>query len=59
MGICQTEKNLEELNLLFEQGKVKPVIDKVFPLHYTAEAFRYFGKGEFKGKVIISVSKTG
>jgi NADPH:quinone reductase-like Zn-dependent oxidoreductase len=57
MGYRPSRKDLEELNQLSEQGKLKPVIDKIFPLHETAEAFRYFGKGEFKGKIIISVYK--
>lgn len=40
---------------LFESDKVKPVIDKVYPLHKTAEAFRYFGKGQAKGKLVVVV----
>lgn len=38
---------------LFEAGKIKPVIDKTFPLEKTADAFRYFGEGRFKGKIVI------
>ncbi len=48
-------KNLNILCELFESGKVKPVIDRCFPLSETAEAFRYFGEGSFKGKVVITV----
>ncbi len=50
-------KGLSTFNELFESGKVKPVIDKCFPLSDIAEAFRYFGKGHFKGKVVITISK--
>lgn len=57
MGYRPKRKDLEELNQLYDQGKVKPVIDRVFPLQETAEAFRYFEKGEFKGKIIISIAK--
>jgi NADPH:quinone reductase-like Zn-dependent oxidoreductase len=38
---------------LFEAGKIKPVIDRTFPLEKTADAFRYFGEGRFKGKIVI------
>jgi NADPH:quinone reductase-like Zn-dependent oxidoreductase len=40
---------------LFEGGKLKPVIDKSFPLKETADAFRYFGEGKFKGKVVVTI----
>lgn len=46
---------MDILNELFETGKVTPVIDKCFPLEQTAEAFRHFGKGEFKGKIVITM----
>ncbi|MDH4012333.1 MAG: zinc-binding dehydrogenase, partial [Desulfobacterales bacterium] len=48
-------KGLNILSELFESGKVKPVVDKCFPLSDTAEAFQYFGEGQFKGKVVITV----
>jgi NADPH:quinone reductase-like Zn-dependent oxidoreductase len=47
-------KDLNILNELFESGKVKPVVDRCFPLSETAEAFQYFGEGHFKGKVVIT-----
>jgi NADPH:quinone reductase-like Zn-dependent oxidoreductase len=46
---------LDDMSTYFVEGKVIPVIDKVFPLAETAEAFRYFGGGSFKGKVVIEV----
>jgi len=54
-GILKPKKNLNILNELFESGKIKPVIDRSFPLSKTAEAFQYFGEGHFKGKVIITI----
>jgi len=48
-------KGLEVVSELFEAGKVKPVIDRCFPLSETTEAFRYFGEGRFKGKVVITL----
>jgi len=47
-------KNLNIINELFESGKIKPVLDKCFPLSETAKAFQYFGEGQFKGKVVIT-----
>jgi NADPH:quinone reductase-like Zn-dependent oxidoreductase len=40
---------------LFEASKLKPVIDKCFPLEETADAFRYFGEGKFKGKIVVTL----
>ena len=40
---------------LFEAGKVAPVIDRSYPLSEVAEAFRYFGKGLARGKVVITM----
>jgi NADPH:quinone reductase-like Zn-dependent oxidoreductase len=48
-------KDLCILKELFESGRVKPVIDRCFPLSETAEAFQYFGEGHFKGKIVITV----
>jgi len=53
----QANKDLRYLVELFEAGKLKPVIDKCFPLEETAEAFRYFGDGCFKGKIVIKLGK--
>ncbi len=48
-------KDLNILNELIESGKVKPVIDRCFPLSETSEAFQYYGEGHFKGKIVITV----
>jgi NADPH:quinone reductase-like Zn-dependent oxidoreductase len=48
-------KDINILNALIESGKVRPVIDRCFPLSETAEAFEYFGEGQFKGKVVITI----
>ena len=48
-------KGMNILCELFEAGKIKPIVDKCFPLSKTSEAFRYFGEGHFKGKVIITL----
>ena len=53
--IHKPNKSLDLLVRFFEEGKVKPVIDKLFPLNKVPEAFRYFGEGQFKGKVVIKL----
>jgi NADPH:quinone reductase-like Zn-dependent oxidoreductase len=43
------------MNDLFEADKIKPVIDGSYQLHELSDAFRLFGKGEHKGKIVIAV----
>jgi NADPH:quinone reductase-like Zn-dependent oxidoreductase len=56
MGIAQlNQKDLLLVKELLEAGKVKPVIDRRYPLSETAEAVRYLEEGHARGKVIITV----
>jgi NADPH:quinone reductase-like Zn-dependent oxidoreductase len=48
-------KDLEYLIRLVEEGSIKPVIDRRYPLSMTAEAMRYMGEGHARGKVVINV----
>lgn len=50
-------KGLEQINEFYISGKLRPIIDKVFPLSNTPEALQYLGDGKVMGKVIISLSK--
>jgi NADPH:quinone reductase-like Zn-dependent oxidoreductase len=54
MVAYKANKDLNYLIELFEENKLKPVIDKCFPLEKTADAFRYFGEGRFKGKIVVT-----
>jgi alcohol dehydrogenase len=47
---------LRELAALVEAGKLKPVIDRVFPFAQTREALDYVETGRAKGKVVISMA---
>lgn len=45
--------DLNKLNELFEKGKLKPIVDTIFPLAQTGEAVQYVGDGHVKGKVVV------
>jgi NADPH:quinone reductase-like Zn-dependent oxidoreductase len=48
-------QDLSFLRELIEAGKVRPVIDSVYPLRDIAEAFRRLGEGHARGKVVVRV----
>jgi NADPH:quinone reductase-like Zn-dependent oxidoreductase len=49
------KEDLNFLKELFEADKVKPVIERCFPLSDAPEAFRYLGAGHARGKVVITM----
>jgi len=51
----ETNKDLAFITKLVEEGKIKSVIDKCYPLSEVPEALRYFGEGKAKGKVVITM----
>ncbi|MBC7839420.1 MAG: NAD(P)-dependent alcohol dehydrogenase [Nitrospiraceae bacterium] len=52
-------KDLAYLKELFEAGKMKPVIDGPYRLRDVPNAFRRFGEGRHKGKVVITLEQSG
>jgi NADPH:quinone reductase-like Zn-dependent oxidoreductase len=48
-------RQLAEIGRLLESGKVRPVIDKVFPFDQAKEALAYLEKGRAKGKVVVQI----
>ena len=47
------------LKELMEAGKIRSVLDRIYPLSETAEALRYMEEGHARGKVIVAVTETG
>ena len=46
--------DVDTLAQLIESGKVKPVIDREFPLSEVVEALRHVDRGRARGKVVIT-----
>jgi len=53
--LVEPNRDLDFMRDLIEAGKVRPVIDRCYPLSQSAEAFRYYGEGHARGKVVITV----
>ncbi len=51
----QSGDDLRVLAEMLSSGKVKPVIDRRYPLEGTAEGIRYLEEGHARGKVIVTV----
>jgi alcohol dehydrogenase len=48
-------KQLRELGALIDAGKLKPIVDRVFPFEQTRDALAYVEAGHAKGKVAIAM----
>ena len=58
MGAAMHRPNAGDLTVIkemLEAGVVAPVIDRVYPLTEVPEALGYFGQGNTKGKIVITV----
>ena len=47
--------DLEALKALAEEGKLRPAIDRTYPLAETADALRHVATGHARGKVVVTV----
>lgn len=52
-----TPQNLAFLRDLLATGRIRPLIDRCYPLAEAAEALRYFDEGHGGGKVVITVGQ--
>jgi NADPH:quinone reductase-like Zn-dependent oxidoreductase len=57
--VKQDREDLVVMKKLLEEGKVKPFIERRYPLSETAEALRYIGEGHAQGKVVITIAGDG
>jgi len=48
--------HLNEIKLLVEDEKIKPIIDKIYPFSESIEAFTHLASGRAKGKIVIKIS---
>ena len=58
MGFMMSKINRDDLMLLrdlMDTGKVKPVIDKTYPLHQARDAVAYVETGRARGKVVLTL----
>jgi NADPH:quinone reductase-like Zn-dependent oxidoreductase len=59
LGSLVAKPNADDLRFLaglIDAGKVKPIIERCYPLSETADAMRHLGAGHARGKVVIGVA---
>ncbi|MEN9563766.1 MAG: hypothetical protein RIR73_2010, partial [Chloroflexota bacterium] len=47
--------DLDTLREMTESGKVKPVVEKVYPLAQVVEAMKHLGTGHARGKIVLKI----
>lgn len=51
------KNDLDFLAKLLENGRIRPVIDRCYPLFKTSEAMDYISQGHSRGKVVINIEQ--
>jgi NADPH:quinone reductase-like Zn-dependent oxidoreductase len=49
-------EDLEHIQQLLEDGRIRPLVDRALPLADAAEALRYHGGGAATGKVVLTLT---
>ncbi|MBL8103219.1 MAG: zinc-binding dehydrogenase, partial [Anaerolineales bacterium] len=47
--------DLSTLRDMIEAGKIKPVVEKIYPLKDTAKAMYHLGTGHAQGKIVLAI----
>jgi NADPH:quinone reductase-like Zn-dependent oxidoreductase len=58
MGSLAAKSNSNDLTFIVKlagEGKIKPVIERVYPLEKTPEAIEYLSRGHASGKIVITL----
>ena len=56
LALRSIRKDLIYIKKIIETGRVKPVIDRCYPLSELADTLRYYGEGHARGMVVITVT---
>ena len=51
----RNQNDLVFIKELYEEGKVKSIIDRRYPLSEAADALRYLGEGHARGKIVVTL----
>lgn len=47
--------DMQTLKELLESGKVKPFVEKAYPITRVADAMQHLGNGHVKGKIVVTM----
>jgi NADPH:quinone reductase-like Zn-dependent oxidoreductase len=53
--ILRANRDLDLLVEMIEAGKVRPIIDRTYPLSRVADAIQHLGDGHVQGKVVVTI----
>jgi NADPH:quinone reductase-like Zn-dependent oxidoreductase len=53
----ERQEDLRNLAELAEQGSLRPIVDRLFPLEQAAKAHRYIESGARRGSVVLEVKQ--